>query len=81
MEEFENGSVKISQVIFVMRDGQKSIVLGKGGTRIREIGRQSRLQLEDLMGRRVHMTLFVKVRENWEEDRERYTEMGLDFGG
>ena len=78
-EEFDNGSVKIGQVIFVMRDSQKKIVLGHRGARIRDIGTASRLQLEELMGRRVHMTLFVKVRENWEDDRERYTEMGLDF--
>ncbi len=78
-EEFDNGSVKISQVIFVARDSQKSIVLGKGGARIRQLGTAARLQMESLMDRRVHLTLFVKVREQWEDDRERYREMGLDF--
>jgi GTP-binding protein Era len=78
-EEFDNGSVRISQVIFVTRESQRKIVLGHQGQRIREIGTASRLHLQELMDRRVHLTLFVKVREHWEDDRERYREIGLDF--
>ncbi|MBU6474959.1 MAG: GTPase Era [Alphaproteobacteria bacterium] len=79
-EEFDNGSVKISQVIYVMRDTQKAIILGKGGTQIKKIGEASRRELEDILERRVHLSLFVKVRENWTDDPERYSAWGLDFG-
>jgi len=78
-EERKDGSVKIDQVIFVQRDGQKAIVLGKGGQTIKTIGALAREELETLFGRRVHLFLFVKVRENWGEDPERYREMGLEF--
>ena len=78
-EEFENGSLKISQVLYVMRDTQKAIVLGKGGTRIRSIGEASRKELEEILDRRVHLSLFVKVREKWTEDQARYSIWGLDF--
>ncbi len=78
-EEFDNGSLKLSQVIFVERDGQRKIILGKGGARIREIGTKARLELEAMMQRRVHLTLFVKVRGEWGDDAERYREMGLDY--
>ena len=77
-EEFDNGSVKISQVIYVMRDSQKAIILGKGGAQIKKIGEAARLELEEILGRRVHLRLFVKVRENWGDDPERYREWGLD---
>ncbi len=78
-EEFENGSVKISQVIYVARDGQKKIILGKGGAQIKHIGSMARAELEKMLDRRVHLSLFVKVREAWGDDAERYREMGLDF--
>lgn len=78
-EEFDNGSARISQIIYVMRDSQKSIVLGKGGARIKAIGEASRLDLEGILERRVHLSLFVKVRENWIDDPDRYREWGLDF--
>ena len=78
-EERQDGSVKIDQTIFVQRDGQKAIVLGKGGATIKKIGELSRLELEEIFGRRVHLFLFVKVRENWAEEREHYREMGLEF--
>ena len=78
-EERRDGSVKIDQVIFVQRDGQKSIVLGKGGATIKKIGELAREELEILFGRRVHLFLFVKVREDWAENREHYREIGLDF--
>ena len=76
-EEFDDGSVKIDQVIYVAREGQKKIVLGKGGEMIGKIGQQSRVELEEIMGRRAHIKLFVKVRENWSEDSERYEVWGL----
>ncbi len=77
-EEFDNGSVKIGQVVYVMRDTQKGIVLGKRGVQIKQIGEESRLELEEIMGQRVHLKIFVKVRENWMNDPERYIEWGLD---
>ncbi|MGQ9369944.1 GTPase Era [Azospirillum sp. A39] len=79
-EEFQDGSVKISQVVFVQRESQKAIVLGKGGQRIKQIGQAARSDLEAMLERRVHLMLFVKVREDWLEDPERYGVWGLDFG-
>lgn len=78
-EEFDNGSVKISQTVYVMRDTQKAIVLGKGGTRIKKIGEAARLELQEMLERRVHLSLFVKVREKWGDDPARYRDWGLDF--
>lgn len=77
-EEQKNGSVKIGQVIFVQRDSQKAIVLGKGGQTIKLLGQKAREEMERQFGRRVHLFLFVKVRENWVEDKERLRNMGLD---
>jgi GTP-binding protein Era len=78
-EEQPDGSARIEQIIYVERDTQKAIVLGKGGSRIKEIGAASRVELEELLGRRVHLFLFVKVREKWAEDPERYRDWGLDY--
>ena len=78
-EERRDGSVKIDQVIYVQRDGQKAIVLGKGGQTIKIIGELARKEMEELFGRRVHLFLFVKVREDWAENSEHYKEIGLDF--
>ena len=78
-EEFQDGSVKIRQVVYVQRESQKAIVLGKGGARIKQIGQAARTELEAFLERRVHLMLFVKVRENWAEDPERYSVWGLDF--
>ena len=78
-EERKDGSVKIDQVIYVQRDGQKAIVLGKGGATIMIIGGLAREELETLFGRRVHLFLFVKVREDWAEKSEHYREIGLEF--
>jgi GTPase len=78
-EERRDGSVRIEQVIYVQRPGQRAIVLGECGQRIKTIGARARAELEDRFGRRVHLFLFVKVRENWVEDRERYQALGLDF--
>jgi len=78
-EERRDGSVKIDQVIYVQREGQKAIVLGKGGSTIKIIGGLAREELEKLFDRRVHLFLFVKVREDWAENSEHYKEIGLDF--
>ncbi|MBK17426.1 MAG: GTPase Era [Rhodospirillaceae bacterium] len=78
-EERKDGSVKIDQVIYVERSGHKGIVLGKGGQQVKRVGAEARKELEQILDRRVHLFLFVKVRENWRDDPERYREMGLDF--
>ncbi|MGN6515297.1 MAG: GTPase Era, partial [Rhizomicrobium sp.] len=78
-EERKDGSVKIDQTIFVQREGQKAIVLGKGGTTIKKIGELARAEMEELFGHRVHLFLFVKVQENWPEDRAHYSAMGLEY--
>ena len=78
-EERRDGSVKIDQVIFVQREGQKAIVLGKGGRQIKRLGERSRLEFEKMLERKVHLFLFIKVREDWAEDRERYAAIGLEF--
>jgi len=78
-EERKDGSVAIHQQILVGRDTQKAIVLGKGGTRIKEIGARAREELAKLLGRKVHLFLHVKVNPRWEEDRGLYREIGLDW--
>jgi GTP-binding protein Era len=78
-EERRDGSVKIDQVLYVQRRGQRAIVLGEGGQRIKAIGARARAELERMLERRVHLFLFVKVRENWVEDPERYAALGLDY--
>ena len=78
-EERPDGSARIDQVIYVSRDGHKGIVLGKGGETIKAISTAARQEMVEFMGRPVHLFLQVKVRENWQEEAERYTEMGLDF--
>ncbi len=78
-QERKDGSVRIEQVIYVRRDTQKGIVLGKGGRQVKQIGADARQEMETVFDRRVHLFLFVKVRENWVDDPERYREMGLEF--
>ena len=78
-EERKDGSVAIHQQILVGRPTQRAIVLGKGGARIREIGAAAREQLSELLGRKVHLFLHVKVKPDWEEDRGLYREIGLDW--
>jgi GTP-binding protein Era len=78
-EERRDGSVAIHQVIFVERDSQKPIVIGKGGRTIKDIGEAARRELENILGRKVHLFLTVRVRKGWGDDRERYREMGLDY--
>jgi GTP-binding protein Era len=76
-ENFDDGSVKIDQTVYVQRDSQKAIVLGKGGNQIKQIGQSSRRELEEMMGCRVHLKLFVKVKEDWPERAEYLQLMGL----
>ncbi len=78
-EEMKDGSVRIEQVIYVQRDSQKKIVLGHKGETIRSIGQAARKEIGDILGQKVHLFLFVKVRENWSDDPERYREMGIEF--
>ncbi|CAK01202.1 GTP-binding protein Era [Bartonella tribocorum] len=78
-EERSDGSVKINQVIYVERESQKKIVLGAKGDTIKTIGQAARKELMEIMDKKVHLFLFVKVRNNWDTDPERYREMGLDF--
>jgi len=78
-EERNDGSVRIQQVVIVGRDGHKAMVLGKGGSLIKEIGRQSRVELTEMLERPVHLFLFVKVDERWQERRETYRGIGLEF--
>ena len=80
-EERKGGSVKIDQTIYVERDSQKMIVLGKGGQTIKLIGQMARAEMEKAFERRVHLFLFVKVRENWTKDPERLRMMGLETRG
>ncbi len=77
--ERKDGSVRIEQTIFVERESQRKIVLGKGGATIKAIGADSRKELAEILERPVHLFLFVKVRENWGDDPDRYREMGLEF--
>lgn len=76
-ENFNDGSVKIDQTVYVQRDSQKAIMLGKGGTQIKHIGQAARRELEEMMGCRVHLKLFVKVKEDWPERAEYLQLMGL----
>lgn len=78
-KKLNKGAVRIEQTIFVERDSQKSIVLGKGGRTIKQISTQSRAELTDILGHPVHLFLFVKVRENWQDDPLRYKQMGLEW--
>lgn len=78
-EEFKDGSVKITQVIFVAKEGQKAIVIGKGGAKIKTIREAAQREMGLAFERPVHLFLFIKVRGSWADDPERYREMGLDF--
>jgi GTP-binding protein Era len=77
--ERKDKSVHIEQTIFVERESQRKIVLGSGGATIKSIGAAARKELIEILGQPVHLFLFVKVRENWGEDPDRYREMGLEF--
>ncbi|MGI3166629.1 GTPase Era [Pseudooceanicola sp. 200-1SW] len=78
-EERKDGSARIDQMVYVSRDGHKGIVLGKKGETIKAVSKAAREELEEFLGRKVHLFLQVKLRENWLEEAERYSEMGLDF--
>ncbi|PPB82371.1 GTP-binding protein Era [Albidovulum inexpectatum] len=78
-QERKDGSVRIDQVIYVARDGHKGIVLGHRGETIKTIGQLARAELMEFLGRPVHLFLQVRVRPNWQEERERFDEMGLDY--
>jgi GTPase len=78
-KELRGGSVRIEQTIYVERESQRKIALGKGGQAIKAIGAEARKEIADLIGKPVHLFLFVKVREGWADDPERYREMGLEF--
>ena len=78
-QDRDDGSVRIDQVVYVMRDGHKGIVLGHGGETIKAISQASRAEIAEFLGRTVHLFLQVKVRPNWLEEPERYGEIGLEF--
>ena len=78
-KEMKDGSVRIEQTIYVERESQRKIVLGKGGATIKAIGAQARREIAEILEQPVHLFLFVKVRAGWGDDPERYREMGLDF--
>ncbi|WP_020593360.1 GTPase Era [Kiloniella laminariae] len=78
-EDFEDGSVKITQMIYVQREQHKAMCLGKGGRTIKLIRSKAQADLQESLERKVHLFLYVKVREKWADDPERYREMGLDF--
>lgn len=74
-----DGSARVEQTIYVTREGQKKIVIGEGGKTIKSIGSAARKEIMEAAEQKVHLFLFVKVRENWGDDPERYREMGLEF--
>jgi len=78
-EEKRDGSVKISQTIFVERTTQKGIVIGKGGATLKAIGAAARVEMEEALDRKVHLFLFVKVSENWSDNKLHYLDIGLDY--
>lgn len=80
-ETFDNSSIKINQVIYVQKDSQKAIVLGKGGSRIKEIGVLARAEMERVFGLKIHLKLFVKVQPDWTERQENLRVMGLQNAG
>lgn len=75
----KDGSARVEQTIYVQRASQKKIVIGKGGQTIRGISSDARREMAEIYGQKIHLFLFVKVRENWIDDPERYREMGIDF--
>ncbi len=77
-DEFDNGDVKIEQVIHLERDAHKGIVLGKGGSKLKQLGQAARLELEKNLERKVHLKLFVRVTKNWRDDPEYFSQWGLD---
>jgi GTP-binding protein Era len=78
-QDMPDGSARIEQTIYVLREGHKKIVIGEGGRTIKAIGTAARKEIIEAAGQKVHLFLFVKVREHWADDPERYRQMGLDF--
>jgi GTP-binding protein Era len=78
-KELRGGDIRIEQTIYVERDSQRKIVLGKGGQAIKAIGEAARKEIAEIVEAKVHLFLFVKVREGWGDDPERYRAMGLEF--
>ncbi len=78
-EHKDDGSVRAEMTIYVQREGQKSIILGRDGSMIKKIGQSARLELEELLEERIHLFLYVKVRENWVDEAAHYTDWGLNF--
>ncbi len=78
-EQFDNGEAKVSQIIYVQRDGQKGIVIGAKGAKLKAIGEAARAEMFEAFGFKVHLFLHVKVKENWAETRSFYSDQGLDF--
>jgi GTPase len=78
-EEFKDGAARLEQIIYVEREGQRAIVIGKGGQTLKWIGEASRRDLADILGRPVHLFLTVKVKSNWSEERATYRDLGLEF--
>jgi GTP-binding protein Era len=78
-KELRDGAVRIEQIVYVEREGHRPIILGKNGQTAKWVGKAAREELEEQLGRKVHLFLFVKVRPKWGDDRERFTALGLDF--
>jgi len=78
-KELKDGSARVEQTIYVARESQKKIAIGDGGRVVKAIGQDARTELEEILDKRIHLFLYVKVRENWSEERARYTAMGLDW--
>lgn len=78
-EAFKDGSIKITQTVYVQRDAQKKIAIGAGGATIRRVREQAQHELQEMTGTKVHLFLFVKVRERWQDERARYADWGLDY--
>lgn len=79
-EDFDDGSIRIDQTVYVARETHKKIILGKGGAMIKKVGQAAREDLQKILETRVHLKLFVKLRENWQDDPERFRLWGLDPG-
>ena len=78
-KELKGGDVRVEQTVFVQRESHKKILLGKGGQTVKAVSQSARKDLQEMLDQKIHLFLFVKVREKWLDDPERYREMGLDF--
>jgi GTP-binding protein Era len=78
-KELRGGDIRVEQTIYVERESQRKIVIGKGGQTLKSIGESSRREIAEIVEHKVHLFLFVKVREGWGDEPERYRAMGLEF--